>query len=232
VGYFLFASNTAKRTVEVLHRFGLSVLYDTILKALRHNAEASQDLLRKVVKEGRFFITFDNMNFYRNVRDQRFHNWSHEVNYTVGFICVMDCDCGAGPGCECRALPKRSINHKAARLLTFKDFEIDSEDQIYLRDAACHLFGTVLKRQFGTAMSKQIDPETWQPRYSVPNPPLAHICVKQNRARILTFGTLDIDEASISGTIDILQALVQELGVTEMPGHGKTKQRMEASENW
>jgi hypothetical protein len=63
------------------------------------------------------------------------------------------------------------------------------------------------------AMSKQIDPETRQPRYSVLNHPLAHIRVKQNRARIVTFRTLDMDEASISGTIDILKALVQELGI-------------------
>jgi hypothetical protein len=211
--YFLFASNTAKRTVEVLHRFGLSVSYETILKALRHNAEASRDILRKVIKEGRFFIPFDNMNFYRKVRNQRTVNRSHQVNYTAGFICVMDCDCGAGPGCECGALPEPSIDHTAACLLSFKDFEIDSEDQTYLRDAACHLIGSVLKRHFNTAMSKQKDPETRQPRYSVPFPPLANIRVKENRARILTFQALDMDESSISGTIDILKALVDELGI-------------------
>ncbi|KAA8913110.1 hypothetical protein FN846DRAFT_886795 [Sphaerosporella brunnea] len=213
VGYFLFASNTSKRTIEVLHRFGLSVSYETILKALRHNAEASRDQLRRVVKEGRFMISFDNMNFYRNVRDQRAHNRSHQVNYTAGFICVMDCDCGSGPDCECGALPERSIDHMAASLLSFKDFDIDSDAQMYLHNAADYLFGTVLKRHFASAMSKQKDPETRGPRYSVPDPPLAHIRVKQDRARILTFQTLDMDEASISGTIDILKALVQELGI-------------------
>jgi hypothetical protein len=156
----------------------MTVSCETILKALPHNAEASRDLLRKVVKEGRFFISFDNMNFYRNVRDQRTLNWSHQVNYTAGFICVMDC--------ECEALPEPSIEHNAARLLSFKDFKIDSEDQIYLRDAACHLIGSVLKRHFNTAMGKQKDPETRRPRYSVPFPPLANIHVKHNRARIRT----------------------------------------------
>jgi hypothetical protein len=125
----------------------------------------------------------------------------------------MDCDCGAEPGCECATLPERSIDHKAVRLLSFKDFDIDSEDEMYLHDVACYLFGTVLKRHFGRAMSKQIDLETQLPRYSVPHPPLAHIRVKQNRARILTFQTLDMDEESISGTIDILKALMQELGI-------------------
>jgi hypothetical protein len=196
-----------------MHRFGLTVSYETILKALRYNAEASRHLLRKVVKQGRFFISFDNMNFYRNVRDQRIHNRSHQVNYTAGYICVMDCRCSPDPDCECGALPQESIDHRAARLLCFEDFDIDSEDETYLRDSACHLFGVVLNRHFGKPMGKQIDPETRHPRYSVPPPPLAHIRVNEKRAHVMTFQTLDMDESSISGTIDILKALLDELGI-------------------
>ena len=49
VGYFLFASNTAKWCAEVLHRLGLTVAYGTMNSALRFNAEAS------LVKMGRWY---------------------------------------------------------------------------------------------------------------------------------------------------------------------------------
>lgn len=35
IGYYLFAANTPKRTIETLHQFGLSCAYDSILRGLR-----------------------------------------------------------------------------------------------------------------------------------------------------------------------------------------------------
>ena len=40
LGFFLFATNTAKRCVEVLHRFGLSAAYETVIRALRGDGNA------------------------------------------------------------------------------------------------------------------------------------------------------------------------------------------------
>ena len=102
-GYFLFASNTAKRCIEVLRRLSISVLYETIISALRRNGEASLKQLSEEIRHRRFFVSFDNMNFFRNVRDQRVHNHAHQVNYTAGFVCVLEC-C-AKRQCECGSLP-------------------------------------------------------------------------------------------------------------------------------
>lgn len=77
LGYFLFAMNTDKRCVEVLHRLGLSVAYETVIRAPRDNGEASHKKLLETVRQCRFFVCFDNVNFYRNVRDQRQHNCGH-----------------------------------------------------------------------------------------------------------------------------------------------------------
>ena len=74
VGYFLFASNTAKWCVEVLHHLGLTVAYRTMNSALRFNAEASLVKMREVVVNRRFFVSIDNMNFHCATRDQRRHN--------------------------------------------------------------------------------------------------------------------------------------------------------------
>ena len=83
-GIFPIASNTAKRCVEVLHRLGLSVTYETVVSAPRRNGKASPKQLRKEIRHRRFFVSFDNMNFFRNVRDQRMHNHAHQVNYPRG----------------------------------------------------------------------------------------------------------------------------------------------------
>ncbi len=37
----------------------------------------------------RFFISYDNINFYEHVWDQQLHNRSAIVNYTARYICFM-----------------------------------------------------------------------------------------------------------------------------------------------
>ena len=56
MGYFLFASNTAKRCVEVLHRLGLTVTYTTVNSALKYKAKASLKKMREVVRSRRFSV--------------------------------------------------------------------------------------------------------------------------------------------------------------------------------
>ena len=50
VGYYLLASNTSKRAIETLHRLGFSVRYESVIKALKANAESNQTELRKAVR--------------------------------------------------------------------------------------------------------------------------------------------------------------------------------------
>ena len=126
MGYFLFASNTAKRCIEVLHRLGLTATYGTINSALRFNAEASLVKMRKVVLNRRFFVSFDNMNLHCATRDQRRHNHSHQNNYTAGCICAMEC-CGEAE-CDCGPLSADSIDRKAALNLSFCDLDLSVQE--------------------------------------------------------------------------------------------------------
>ena len=50
VGYFLFALNTAKRCVEVLHCLGLSISYETVISALWQDGEALLKQLREEIR--------------------------------------------------------------------------------------------------------------------------------------------------------------------------------------
>ena len=91
LGNFLFAINAAKRCVKVLHRLGLSVTYETTIRALRYNGKTSHRKLLEDVRRSRFFVSFYNMNFHHNIRDQPQHNQIHQKNYTAGYVCLMVC---------------------------------------------------------------------------------------------------------------------------------------------
>ena len=154
MGYFLFASNTAKRYVEVLHRLGLSISYETVVWALRQNREVSLKQLREEILQRRFFVSFDNMNFFRNVRGQCMHNHSHQVNYTAGFVCIMKC-CEEKQ-CECGSLPVRGIDRKEALAMGFKDFDLsDDKTERYFQEAAEFPIGTTLGRCFKGSMAQK-----------------------------------------------------------------------------
>lgn len=201
MGYFLYASNTAKRCIEVLHRLGLSISYETVISALRRNGEASLKQLRKEIQHRRFFVSFDNMNFFQNVRDQRMHNHARQVNYTAGYVCIMEC-CGKQQ-CECGSLAAESIDRKAALALSFRDFDLaDDRTDHYFQEAAAYLIGTALSRHFKKPAAQAID-----------RAPLSEIKAKPGRTKIFCMRTFDEDEASIAGTISILKLINEELGL-------------------
>ena len=64
--------------------------YKTIRFALKENAKEIELKIQDMVWHNRFFISFDNINFYEHTRDQRFHNKRYQLNYTSGYICLMD----------------------------------------------------------------------------------------------------------------------------------------------
>src|SRR5579864_5111712 len=87
IGYHLFATKTPKRTIEMLHRQGLSIVYETIVKNLKKFAKESEADLRKWAESFPvFFVSFDNLNFLAAIRDARLLNRSQLINYTAGYI--------------------------------------------------------------------------------------------------------------------------------------------------
>ena len=71
---FSFADNASKRMVEIFHRIKIMVVYKTVRRALKANATAVLEELKNKAWEKRFFVSFDNMNFYEQRRDKRLHN--------------------------------------------------------------------------------------------------------------------------------------------------------------
>ena len=76
-GHFTFAYNVAKRCIDVLHFMGLCVSYKTVWVALNENVKEVELKIQDMVWHNRFFISFNNMNFYEHTQDERFHNKGH-----------------------------------------------------------------------------------------------------------------------------------------------------------
>jgi len=184
----LFPSNTAKRAVESIHRLGMTVSYETVTQALRGNSEGSHAKLIPLVNTSYFFISFDNMNLYQNIWDQHQHNRGHQVNYTAGYVYIMDC-CNEHSNqlrvsCGCGFLPGDSIDHLLAMQRSYSDFDLMGPASNYLKEVNVHLFGTSLERYFGWTMFKHVDPLTKLSKYQIANSPLSKLRVKQSRAII------------------------------------------------
>ena len=127
----------------------------------------------------------------------------NQVNYTAGYVCIMEC-CGKQQ-CECRSLAAESIDRKAALALRFWDFDlVDDKTDYYFQEAAAHLIGTVLSRHFKKPAAQAID-------YT----PLSELEIraKPGRAKVYCMRTFDEDEASIARTISILKLINEELGL-------------------
>ncbi len=68
---------------------GVIVLYESIWYGLQVNTKAIMEEIAEKTRFYRFFISYDNMNFYEYIRDQQLYNRSAIVNYTARYIYFM-----------------------------------------------------------------------------------------------------------------------------------------------
>lgn len=68
------------------------------------------------MRNERFLVLYDNMNFYKMVQDQQVHNKAHQVAYMAWYVWFMKRE-----GC----LNANTINHHAIRDLKSADFLLD-----------------------------------------------------------------------------------------------------------
>ena len=171
-GYFTFVYNVAKRCIDVLHFMGLCVSYKTIRVALKDNAKEVELKIQDMVWHNRFFISFDNMNFYEHTRDQRLHNKGHQLNYTAGYICLMDTgidtqridgdaeslDGGAeavSSNWKHRYLDSNQVDLSAVLRLEQEDFELADIEFRHRTDSSKHIISLILGRYFAKELKAQ-----------------------------------------------------------------------------
>ena len=145
-GYFSFVYNISKRKTEVYHKMGLVVSYKIVLQALNTNGQAVLRMLCKRVNIKQFFLSYDNINFYKKVQDQRVHNKNYQVVYIAGYICFMK----GQKSLFCYTVDYKAIN----KLLSPKFLLAPTEFQQWIKAIRYTLF-LVLSQYFGKKLCKE-----------------------------------------------------------------------------
>ena len=125
IGYYAFSSNIAKRSIESLHQMHIIVSYESIWRGLQVNAQAVIKEILDKTRFHRFFILYDNINFYEYVRDQQLQNRSVMVNYTAGYICFIKI-LGKGKEddtCLDRYIDLTQIDQRLVNIIVNEDFD-------------------------------------------------------------------------------------------------------------
>lgn len=115
------------------------------------------DSIIEKTRSQRFFILYDNMNFYENVRNQRLFNRSSLLNYTAGYICFMKTNHRIEDGADSweeQYIDDSQIDRKLVNELKNEDFDLTQADQDYCSAAIRYIISGVLHQYFATAMRR------------------------------------------------------------------------------
>ena len=121
-------------------------------------------MLEERVKIQRFFISYNNMNFYKNIYDQRLYNKAHRVNYTSRCICFMIALNGSFlPHISCE-----NVNYDAINSLTAKDFLLDKVEYNHCSAAMHFILTCTLEKYFSMELKaqKHVRERKLLPKYS------------------------------------------------------------------
>ena len=115
------------------------------------NAWAILTMLEEWVKSQRFFIPYNNMNFYKNVHDQRLYNKTHMVNFTAGYIYFIN----ALNGSSFPHISHKNVNYDSINSLTAKDFLLDKVGYNHRSTTIRYILGRTLEKHFGTELKAE-----------------------------------------------------------------------------
>ena len=131
-GQFAFANNVPKRFVKAFHQMGMIVLYESICRDLNINAKVVMDTIIEKTRTSQSFVLYNNMNVYEHACDQRIHNHSALVNYTVGYICFIKTPGSIDNSDDTwakRYINDDQINWNLINKLRYDEFELDKDDE-------------------------------------------------------------------------------------------------------
>lgn len=70
----------------MFHQISLLFFYKSICYAFIANASIIRAELREKIQKYRFFILYNNMNFYKRMRNAQMFNQRAQINYIIGYI--------------------------------------------------------------------------------------------------------------------------------------------------
>jgi len=156
--------------------------------------------LRSLGKQGiAFEVIFDNCTAAATVRDERLHNKSDFLNYTVGLVLE--------PAIPRPMFLRADINYGEVASLTVVDFLPSDDDAKTLSS----IFGHFIANALGKYCRKR---QARLPKLDFPMPIVQRIDPKaQPKTHVLP--TYDLDESRIDDMIEILYRIAEDVGLTD-----------------
>lgn len=147
-----------------------------------------------------FEVVFDNCTAAATVRDERLHNKSEFLKYTVGFALE--------PAIPRPMFLRTDINYGAVASLTVMDFLPPDDDAKTLHSIFSHFIANAL----GKYCNKR---KIRLPKLKFPMPAVQRIDPKA-QPKIHVLPTYDLDESRIDDMIEILYRISEDVGLTDV----------------
>lgn len=227
MGMYLSASKTSKRAITVLNQLGFCMSYLSICKAWESCAEKSSKKLRSVVQTGApFAFMYDNLVLQLKVKEESLTNKNEMLNLTA-CVCFLlntegidlsgdrrhisvedipdeDDQIGVnGLGIDSKVLLKRTdfSDLDPLEMLSFV------ETQEYFPGAVRGHVMDIIRSYF----AESLDQNPLKLTGKEPKIPVVYK-LQAKKTPIFTLPTLDLDEATLTGNIDILEEMAEDVG--------------------
>ena len=134
----------------------LLMIPETVRKAFSMNAAAIRAELQDKTWNRRFFILYDNMNFYEHRRDQHLANKGYQVAYITRYMCVMRINHDdINSSWAKKYLDSASIDHNAVNKLVVKDFLLDIKELKHWAFSVQYMLSNILATHFPKLLKHQ-----------------------------------------------------------------------------
>lgn len=90
IDYLLFMYNVFKQYIKIFYQLGIIVIYKSIRQSLNSNAFIVKKAFLNKTSKKRFFISYDNINFYKEAKDQKLHNKATFISYIANYVYFMN----------------------------------------------------------------------------------------------------------------------------------------------
>jgi hypothetical protein len=234
IGFWLQAMKVPKRAITVLNQLGVSVSYDSIRIAVRAVSHAALKRMRNVVKSGKFFgICWDNLALPNNKKETTEMNRGSLDHCTTSYMYEMvvppplDAACPADVQAYDDIIAALEENARRKRVgiprelvskvnpdydsLQRVDFLFGKNIEDYWPDVVtvhlsdfCHdFFGPAAMAAYTVDGQRLERPSMPEELYRIP----------RQKSRIHPLKVLDIDESSIDGNAQVIEAIASELDI-------------------
>lgn len=202
LNYFLFASRVSKRVLKVLNRMGIVTSYEGMLRALKANAAAIHTRLSTISQAGEaIWISYDNLTFAANVKQQTLFNAGKFVTATAGYV-VKPAKEQAHP-----MFTPEDVDYRRCHQLTLADFIPSTNDKEMMLEANRFFIFDVMKRfASGHHVSFNCDE---------PPMPVKYVLNKDLRPEIIPLPTYPYNEGVINEVVDLIHKISNQIGLSE-----------------